>query len=85
MYDIGQIEPNIQVLRADLKGDRKLTLQHIRHNGVPLDPRRKSRHSLMCAGFGAMTCLLRASSASRRSSRPTAHPSCRRLDMLGGY
>ena len=37
MYDVGQREPNVQALRADLKGDRKLTLQHVRHNGVPLD------------------------------------------------
>ena len=39
MYDLGQLEPNIQAVRADLKGDRKLTLQHVRHNSVPLDPK----------------------------------------------
>ncbi|MFZ1991055.1 MAG: SpoVR family protein [Alphaproteobacteria bacterium] len=39
MYDVGQREPNVQALRADLKGDRKLTLLHVRHNGVPLDPK----------------------------------------------
>ena len=39
MYDVGQREPNVQALKADLKGDRKLTLQHVRHNGVPLDPK----------------------------------------------
>jgi len=39
MYDVGQREPNVQALRADLKGDRRLTLQHVRHNGVPLDPK----------------------------------------------
>jgi stage V sporulation protein R len=37
MYDLGQNEPNIQVVRADLKGDRTLQLQHVRHNGMPLD------------------------------------------------
>ncbi len=37
LYDIGNLEPNIQVVGADLKGDRKLTLHHIQHNAVPLD------------------------------------------------
>jgi spore cortex formation protein SpoVR/YcgB (stage V sporulation) len=35
-YDIGINEPNIQVVGADLKGDRKLTLKHRMHRGVPL-------------------------------------------------
>ena len=36
-HDIGSIDPNIQVVSADLSGDRKLILQHNRHRGVPLD------------------------------------------------
>ncbi|MFW6027782.1 MAG: SpoVR family protein, partial [bacterium] len=36
MYDIGELEPNIQVVDADLRGDRTLHLQHTRHRGVPL-------------------------------------------------
>lgn len=36
MYDYGQLEPNIQVVGADLKGDRTLHLKHMRHRGVPL-------------------------------------------------
>ncbi|MEM1140177.1 MAG: SpoVR family protein, partial [Pseudomonadota bacterium] len=36
-YDLGIIEPNIQVVAANLAGDRKLTLRHTRHNGMPLD------------------------------------------------
>jgi spore cortex formation protein SpoVR/YcgB (stage V sporulation) len=43
MYDSGQLEPNIQVVRADLKGDRALHLKHLRHNGVPLDPKTESQ------------------------------------------
>jgi spore cortex formation protein SpoVR/YcgB (stage V sporulation) len=35
-YDVGIGEPNIQVRAADLKGDRKLTLEHRMHRGVPL-------------------------------------------------
>lgn len=37
MYDIGNLEPNIQVVRADLKGDRTLYVQHMMHKGRPLD------------------------------------------------
>ena len=36
-YDIGLLEPNIQVVRANLSSDRKLILKHIMHNQVPLD------------------------------------------------
>ena len=35
-YDIGFAEPNIQVVSADLKGDRTLFLQHHMHRGIPL-------------------------------------------------
>lgn len=37
MYDIGNLEPNIQVVRADLKDDRTLHIQHIPHKGRPLE------------------------------------------------
>ncbi len=36
MYDIGRLEPNIQVTEANLRGDRKIVLQHTRHQGIPL-------------------------------------------------
>lgn len=36
-YDIGLLEPNIQVVRADLSGDRKLLLKHTMHNRIPLE------------------------------------------------
>ncbi len=36
MYDIGRLEPNIQVVEANLRGDRVLRLEHTRHKGVPL-------------------------------------------------
>lgn len=37
MHDVGNLEPNIQVVRADMKGDRTLSLQHMMHKGKPLD------------------------------------------------
>ena len=36
-YDLGMREPNIQVWNVNLRGDRSLTLRHIRHNDRPLD------------------------------------------------
>ena len=38
MYDLGLHEPNLQVVSADLEGDRKLTIQHNVFNGRKLDP-----------------------------------------------
>ncbi|MGD8832289.1 MAG: SpoVR family protein, partial [Pseudomonadales bacterium] len=35
-YNLGDREPNIQVVRVDLKGDRSLTLRHTRHQRRPL-------------------------------------------------
>jgi len=35
-YDIGEADPNIQVNGANLKGNRKLFLEHRMHRGVPL-------------------------------------------------
>ena len=35
-YDVGSADPNIQVTGADLKGSRKLHLEHHAHRGVPL-------------------------------------------------
>jgi spore cortex formation protein SpoVR/YcgB (stage V sporulation) len=35
-YNLGNREPNIQVCRVDVRGDRSLTLQHIQHNRKPL-------------------------------------------------
>jgi len=36
-YDLGMHEPNIQVVEADLEGDRMLTLRHTVHSGRTLD------------------------------------------------
>lgn len=38
-YDLGMHEPNIQVVSADLDGDRMLTLKHAVHAGRKLDPK----------------------------------------------
>jgi stage V sporulation protein R len=35
-YDLAQLEPDIQVVSADLSGDRTLVLAHKIHRGVPL-------------------------------------------------
>lgn len=36
-YNLGSIEPNIQVFDVDREGDRSLTLRHTRYNRIPLD------------------------------------------------
>jgi stage V sporulation protein R len=36
-YDPGETDPNIQVVGANLKGNRKLFLEHRMHRGVPLN------------------------------------------------
>jgi len=41
MYDLGAHEPNIQVVSADLDGDRMITLAHTPHDGRMLDPKTK--------------------------------------------
>ena len=35
-YDLGMVEPNIQIVDLDLRGDRKLCLQHNMRDGIPL-------------------------------------------------
>ncbi len=35
-YNLGNVEPDIQVFSVDLEGDRSLTLQYMQHNRVPL-------------------------------------------------
>ena len=41
MYDLGMHEPNIQVVGADLEGDRELRLRHTVHNGRLLTEKTK--------------------------------------------
>ena len=36
-YNLGDREPNIQVVRVDVRGDRSLHLQHTQHNRRPLE------------------------------------------------
>ena len=36
-YNLGSLEPNIQISNVDLRGDRSLTLRHFRHNRRPLN------------------------------------------------
>jgi spore cortex formation protein SpoVR/YcgB (stage V sporulation) len=42
-YDTGIADPNIQVVDADLKGDRTLVLEHRMHRGIPLHHATKSK------------------------------------------
>lgn len=35
-YNLGSREPNIQVYKVNVRGDRALTLRHFRHNNIPL-------------------------------------------------
>jgi len=42
-YDIGESDPNIQVAGANLKGNRKLFLEHRMHRGVPLNAQLKAQ------------------------------------------
>ena len=42
-YDPGEHDPNIQVVGANLKGNRKLFLEHRMHRGVPLNAQLKDQ------------------------------------------
>jgi len=42
-YDVSLNEPNIQVKSADLKGNRRLILEHKMHRGVPLNGKTKEQ------------------------------------------
>jgi stage V sporulation protein R len=37
-YNLGNLEPDIQVFSVDVEGDRSLTLHYMQHNRVPLGP-----------------------------------------------
>ncbi|MFW2373041.1 MAG: SpoVR family protein [Gammaproteobacteria bacterium] len=52
-YNLGSIEPNIQVYNVDLKGDRSLTLRHTQYNRMPLDKSAKEvlKHVARLWGF----------------------------------
>jgi len=43
-YNLSNLEANIQVIDANVNGDRSLTLRHTPHKGVPLS---ESRHEVM--------------------------------------
>jgi stage V sporulation protein R len=42
-YDVGESDPNIQVVGANLKGNRKLFLEHRMHRGIPLNAALKAQ------------------------------------------
>ncbi len=37
-FDVSVTDPDIQVVDVDLLGDRRLKLQYVQRNGVPLEP-----------------------------------------------
>ena len=41
-YDVGRIEPDIQVADADMRGDRCLQVQHMAHDHIPLEAKDRS-------------------------------------------
>lgn len=43
-YNLSNLEPNIQVFNADIRGDRSLTLRYVPQNRIPLD---KSHHKVL--------------------------------------
>ena len=52
-HDLNQREPNIQVWNVDVRGDRSLTLRHLRHNDRPLsdDAQEIVKHVASLWGF----------------------------------
>jgi len=42
-YDLGTVEPNIQIVDVDLRGDRQLHLHHAVRDGVPLAEKSRDR------------------------------------------
>jgi stage V sporulation protein R len=53
-YDIGLIEPDIQIIDADLRGDRELRLQHTVRDRVPLSEKTRDevlKHLKMLWGY----------------------------------
>ena len=54
-YDLGTADPDIQVVDADLKGDRVLRVQHTVRDGIPLDEKDRDqalRHLQALWGYG---------------------------------
>jgi spore cortex formation protein SpoVR/YcgB (stage V sporulation) len=52
-YNLGSVQPGIQVWNVDLRGDRSLTLRHTRHNRRPLDDTADEvlKHAMRLWGF----------------------------------
>ncbi len=76
-YNIGDREPNIQVVRVDVKGDRSLTLQHIQHARRPMGETTDEvlRHLHRLWGFPVHLESLWQDKVVATSSCPAASPS----------
>jgi stage V sporulation protein R len=68
-YNLGNVEPNIQVYAVNLRGDRALTLRHDIHQGRPLseaDAREVVRHLQTLWGFEVVLESVQGDSVKQR-------------------
>ncbi len=67
-YDLSAREPNIQVWKVNLRGDRALSLRHFQHNDRPLDDSAQEvlRHVARLWGFGVQMESVNAAGAVTR-------------------
>ena len=80
-YDLGILEPDIQVVDVDLRGDRKLRLQHQARDGIPLaQPARDQviEHAKTLWGYDVVLQSDRRLNAAGCRARPP-QPSSRNL------
>ncbi len=76
-YDIGLIEPDIQVVDVDLRGDRVLRLQHNMRDGVPLADKSCTgvlRHVRNLWGYDVTLAGVDAATGEQLSETSTANP-----------
>ncbi|MDJ0949858.1 MAG: SpoVR family protein [Alphaproteobacteria bacterium] len=74
-YDIGLIEPDVQVVDVDLKGDRMLKLRHNIRDGVPLARRNRDevmRHVRHLWGYDVLLTGADSESGEKRYELSTA-------------
>ena len=75
-YNLGDQEPNIQIVSADVSGDRALTLHHLRHQGRPLNSSTEAvlKHVHLLWGFPVHMESLTDGRVVARQSVPQTEP-----------
>ena len=76
-YNLGNREPNIQVVNVDVRGDRSLTLHHTRHNRKPLnEPSAKEvlKHIHQLWGFDVHLLSVEGDAVKQEFHRPEPPP-----------